>query len=448
MILSQRRPAKFFSSPNRPGFTLVELLIVIAILVILLSMTLVAVNFTRDADRVSGAASQIQSFLSGARDRAIFAKAPRGVRFFLEADNPRAVSSMVYIDPSENWSDGVIQLQRWDPNNDGVVIPSRDTNMDGVVDHLDHLDDINGDTINDDPTLVWVVAGAGTGWWELKRRGMLFDGMRIRIPKGPQGNWYPINTRLIDTTSAAGDVQRLVLGIPFRDPGDTPKEKAQAFDAGGPEDYEIQLPPRILPMEPVILPHGTVIDLDASKLPDAWRPFVPGGSQSSGNLQYSQYMDVVYSQRGNIIGSAAAGGVIHFYVCDNEDSLIIKEEYATRLLQDPPNPPYDPSHPGDPPALDDAYPRPSSQDWNIFNQQIRTGAFIAAGEIDSVNPNSNWAARLAPPGKPFLPRDRRVVTVFTQTGAVSVHPLNATDGDLNGFADDPFFFAETGESAK
>ena len=111
-----RCPSGSASKPlsSRAGYTLVELLIVISIIVILLAMTAAAVNFNRDAERVRGGALQVQSFLAGARDRAIYAKEARGVRFFLDSENNRAVTSMVYIDPAELWSDGVIQLQRRD----------------------------------------------------------------------------------------------------------------------------------------------------------------------------------------------------------------------------------------------------------------------------------------------------------------------------------------------
>lgn len=402
---------------SRSAYTLIELLIVISILALLLTMTVMAVNFSRDGDRVTGAASQIQSFLSGARDRAIYAKAPRGVRFFLDPNNPRAVSSMVYIDPAETWSEGVIQLRRWDPEVDGR------TNL------LPNNQDINDDGVNDNPTQIWMVAGEGTAWWELKRRGLLFDGMRIRIPKGPSGSWYPINTKLIDITVAPTTLQALVLSIPYRDPGDTPKEKALAFESGGPEDYEIELPPRILPMEPVVLPEGTVIDLDGSKLPDSWRPTVAGLNNGSGNLLYSQYMDIVYSQRGTVIGSAATGGVIHFYVCDNEDSLLLKEEFIAVEL-----------------VLNQGLTQAAA--INEFNRRVRSPVtpFVPGDELNSSS--APWAINIAPAPDSYIVKDRRIVSVFSQTGGVSIHAVNATDSDADGFADDPFYFAETGESAK
>ena len=68
-------PQKSNESLSRNGFTLVELLVVITIMLLLLSMTVYAVNFSRDSDRVGGGARQIQSALAGARDRAIYAKA-------------------------------------------------------------------------------------------------------------------------------------------------------------------------------------------------------------------------------------------------------------------------------------------------------------------------------------------------------------------------------------
>jgi len=411
---------------HRRGFTLIELLIVVSIMLVLLAMTVTAVNFSRDSERVVGSALQIQSFLSGARDRAIHSQEPRGVRFFLDTNNYRAVTSMVYIDPANYWSDGTIQLRRWDSDGDG----NTDTGS----------ADILGDgTADEDPTQVRVVAGADPGWWELKRRGFLLDGLRIEIPNG-SNHWYSINTRLIDATIAKTAVQFLILESAYADPGDTQVSRAQAYDSAGPVDYRLELPATVLPMDPVKLAANTIIDLDGSKLPLAWRPGTTLASGGSGNLQYSQFMDVIFSPRGNVIGGAAAAGVIHFYVCDEIDSINLKEPYVESLA--------------------DVVGTATTMQFTAngvplnvgkvmsFNNLVRSGHFIPTNAIRTSV--ATWLPDHTH-DDPYLVRDRRLVTLFTQTGAVSTHPVNVASDlspDYDGFENDPFLFAETGRTGQ
>ena len=394
---------------TRTGFTLVELLVVITILLLLMSITIYSVNFARDAERVRGASSKVLSYLSGARDRAIYTKSPVGVRFFLDSEvDPgsvsgayRTVSSAVYIDPAQTWTDGTVRLER----------PDTTDPPDGIA----------------DSAVVNRVAGAGTGWWELKRRGLLVDGMIIKIGEFTS----PINTSLIDITQPPNAIERLIMQIPYADPGTTPVNRVEAFDDGGPSTYELTLPPRIIPSEPALLPDGVVIDLDGSSLPLAWRSVDANGDgdlldagENGGN-----FMDIVFSPRGNVIGSAASQGIIHFYVCDKEDSESLKEQRVAN------------SHGGS---------------LSAFTGTVNGGLrFIPADEIDPGVTGSAWVGDLAEPGEPYTVRDRRVVTVFTQTGGISVHPISPFDTSNNvtgasgadGLADDPFYFAETGEVA-
>jgi prepilin-type N-terminal cleavage/methylation domain-containing protein len=400
---------------NRRAFTLTELLVVIAIMSILFAMTISVVNFSLGSEKASGAALQLQSFLNGARDRAIYHKEPRGVRFFIDPINHRSVTSMVYTDPAEYWDSGVIQLQR------------PDFDLDGVADNAS----------------VRVAAGVGSAWWELKRRGLLFDGLRMRIPKGPRGTWYQVSTRLIDITVAPQVTQYLVLGIPYADPGDTPTDQVQAFQSGGPNDYELELPPRILPMDPVLLPENTVVDLDASKIPQYWRPSSTAGTTSSGNLQYSSFIDIVFSPRGNVIGGASSAGVIHFYIGNNDDAITLKDEFIASL-------PASPLAPGDPATMPISVGGKNLNTGQVrsFNSGIAATPFIPADVVlNSADGGPTWNDAASDTGSPYIVRDRRIVTLMTQTGAVSVHQINPTDTNSDGLADDPFLFAETGETA-
>ena len=72
----------------RRGFTLIELLVAISILLILSALTFTMVNVTMDSDRIRSGSREVQSYLEGARNQAIYAKAPRGVRFLVSPDDP------------------------------------------------------------------------------------------------------------------------------------------------------------------------------------------------------------------------------------------------------------------------------------------------------------------------------------------------------------------------
>ncbi|MDB4614424.1 prepilin-type N-terminal cleavage/methylation domain-containing protein [bacterium] len=392
---------------TRSGFTLIELLVVVSILLILMTMTVAAVNFTLNDEKVGSAARQVQSFLEGARSRAIRAKEPRGVRFFIDGDFGTGtgangfVTTMAYVAPGEEWSEGNIRLER--------AVPGGDAN---------------------------IIAGAWDSfWWELYYRGQLHAGIRVKIPNSPSGSWYTItlldppatgSTTFATTTLATAKAYapnnpyplKMQIVPPYRDPATNPDNELVAFSDGGPSTYLLELPSRIQPRQPVLLPDGTVIDLLSSRTPGVdYAAF--GGTP---------YFDVMFSPRGTVIGSSASSGLLHLYICELATSQTFRETPLAAAFQ---------NVPADDLPLDE--------------------------DDDGVLDGPPWVTE--PVG------NRSLVSIFTQTGNISSHPVDPTDigEDLNGngsldpgedvngnntldgpdgLADDPYRYAETAEVAK
>ena len=385
MYAKQRRyqPTQIGVS-GRAAFTIVELLIVVGLLLLLAVMTASAVNLSMNNDKVRGGARQVQSYLAGARDRAIYAKQPRGVRFLLDPTNNRTVSSLAFIAPTEPWRQGRIELERAGGGRPATV-----------------------------------VKGFDTGWQELINREMLQIGSRIEIP-ADSGIWYTISS-----VSA----EKLVLKDPYIDAPNNPNSSQLnstnfvAFVAGGPSTYQLELPATLMPnQEPVLLPKGAVIHLDrctsmnhleqssqsvkpslrGDKLPSNWKVtnnFTPGdpdpftSKYDPSGFSYSNQMDIMFSPRGIVTGTAAQRGIIHLYIGDQKDADRDRIYWFNPV----------------------AYPTRSAPEYGDWN-------------------NADY-----PSEKGYSRGDKVVLTIFTRTGAVSTHSVYSNS--------DPFKFAETGEVA-
>lgn len=315
---------------TRRGFTLVELMVTVGIMLLLAVITASAVSVTTQRDKVRAAARQVQSLLAGARDRAIYAKQPRGVRLFLDPTNNRTVSSMVYIQSTPPWTSGNIQLERFDANNDGVA----DDFVLGVANPSAKV--IRG---FDNDTSPQHVMQTPTNWKDLWHRGVLHDGLRVRLPGDASGRYYVVSTSLLANATDPGVTPyyppRLILTTPYSESSDniSNPSSVQAFVHGGAKTYSLDLANSLLANSDIVtLPKGTVIHLDrctsasnvdlqptkrGDKLPSGWK--ISPSADPSG-FDYSPEMDIMFSPRGTITGSAAQKGLIHLYLADQKDA--------------------------------------------------------------------------------------------------------------------------------
>ena len=410
----------------RSGFTLIELLVVVTVMLILIVMTVQAVDFAFTQERLKAGARQVQSALSGARDRAIFAakknpNARRGIRFLTDENEPRLVTSMIYIGvPDEYWHRGQIRLERVDD-----VAPF------GTA---DVIIDINGDGVPDQTAVKIVRGDAGCGWYTLKERGLLglfedknlngvldagedqngnglldIDPARIEIP-ADSGIWYPVLTHRLTPVN-----QILELATPYQGLTTTLDNEVIAFQGTGPSTYKLELQARVLPeAQPILLPETVCIDLDGSLVPSLWRP-APGSPQ---NARYSSHMDILFSPRGVVTGPVAAMGLMQLYVAERKDV-----QKTIDLLARPPV------------NSDSAGPLVPGQ--NQFREDVNENGILDSGE--DINGNG-LLDEASPIGQ------QAMVSIFTLTGKVSSYPIDATDILINatqlsgsdGFADSPF----------
>ncbi len=351
------------SSSVRRAFTLVELLVAITILVILTTLVLAA--FQRDdGDRLNASARLIQSYLEGARSRAISEGRVIGVRLIPSANDPFVVESIAYVG-SAGYATGTLSIAH-----DGSH---------------------------------WVISQPAGLWHRLSTpdatsrpegRDLLRIGSRIEIPAGT-GNWYTIgvvedynDNGVLDTPEE--DDQSSGMPLPPIDNNNGQLDFIILDPSGNNEllslrehyspsiwtgggyaaqpatgiPYRLELAATLLPnTEPVLLQRGTCIDLAASRI---------------------STFDILFDPRGNPVGNAATTGLQHLYVTTVSDVELTRGRFVNHPANGTSTPLPVPIVPAVPPTV----PKFEPYIVTLFSQ---TGQ-ITTARVDFTDSDSNEIA--------------------------------------------------------
>lgn len=280
-----RRCHRRLGDSARPGFTLVELLVVMGIILLVTAVTLSAINTTISGDRTRGAARQIQSYLEGARGRASYGAKTKGlsyqsgVRFIRDANNPNFITSMQFVEV--------------DPASASISGPGTSYDLYRIGTDSERL--VSADS-------------SVTQWYVKYQQGLIFNGQTILI--GGRRYQIYIDASFLTPTQ---DELHLVSPIPdsFLPAGySTNPDDIAVAAASNTLDYTLILPPQPMAnQEPRVLGNAVVLDLSLSK----------GLAYFTSN---SLPIDIMFSPRGTVVGPLSGTGLVEFVIGDLEDSLL------------------------------------------------------------------------------------------------------------------------------
>lgn len=413
MTIPRRRPP----STRRAGFTLIEMVLVILVILILLGLTIAVVGRTVDGDRVRGGARQVQNYLAGARDRAIYAASrieddtqippAVGVRFIPDpamtvTDDPdtpaveptRIVySSMVFVQEVDPLPTRLTVYQEDNPDNPGTLIwrVSQFTNngAGGIVSfgvsHGEFAQRAAGSLI---------VRGLIPGRYEA---GVPTFYLPVYFDRDSSKEPYFVRFTIANLaqTAASGppaNLAALSAGTWWLMEGTLSKPYFDsASDSYTPQMCRFRVLPSVLPSEePRFLPRSCVVDGNSSSVGG-----IPG---SLGNLlRIDGSFDVMFNSRGIVEGPLASAGQVHLVVADAEDV---------------------------------------ERGFRVNNQFVDVDGTAGPDDADS---DGNFDERR---------RDEFIVSVRTQTGSIYSSDVNPVYTPATGVRTDPFLYADGGGQAR
>jgi len=305
---------------ERRGFTLVELLIVLAIIALLAALVAFTLPGFQERQRAAKGASALQGYLNYARQRALFEQSPRGVRFLIipnTATGGYVVSQCQYLEKPDDF------VGRPPPGSSAVGKPL-------ITD--------SSDPTPDTPRFLklhpLVVAGGFNFSDGSVEPGDYFEAMET-------GQIHQIIAVTFSDPTKPAILDKLILGSTL--PHKIYASMNPMSTDGALTNYRIQRRPRVAGDEAYTMPDGVVVDLGFytsghpnlgifSGVDVAYRAYMPTWVLDDAvppTPKKPQFFDIMFGPNGSVL--EANGAMIVLWV-RTEDGKTIYDKNPTLLV--------------------------------------------------------------------------------------------------------------------